>query len=67
MRFFRRYIHAVTRRKYHFNRWSMSCMCTADFWIEQLPKLLNLPFALEALSVAAVVSPATTAKPDYAI
>jgi hypothetical protein len=41
MRFMRRYIHAVTQRKYHFNRWSMSCMCTADYWLERLPKLLG--------------------------
>lgn len=67
MRFMRRYIHAVTRRQYRFNRWSMSCMCTADFWAERLPKLLNLVFPLEALPVVAVVSPAVTAEPDYAI
>ena len=30
MRFMRRYVHAATRRKYRFNRWSMNCMCTVD-------------------------------------
>jgi hypothetical protein len=67
MRFMRRYINVVTRRKYRFNRWSMSCLCTADFWAERLPKLLNLSFALEALLVTAAVSPAATAEPDYGI
>jgi hypothetical protein len=61
MRFMRRYVHAVTRRKYRFNRWSMSCMCRADYWLERLPKLLGLD--LKALSVAAVVLPAVTAEP----
>jgi len=41
MRFMRRYVHAVTKRKYRFNRWSMNCMCNADFWLERLPKLLG--------------------------
>jgi hypothetical protein len=45
----------------------MSCLCTADFWAERLPKLLNLSFALEALLVTAAVSPAATAEPDYGI
>lgn len=67
MRFFRRYIHAVTRRKYHFNRWSMSCMCTADYWLERLPMLLGALASPEAFPVAAIVSPAATAEPDYAI
>jgi hypothetical protein len=42
-------------------------MCTADFWLEQLPQLLDLSVTLEVLSVVAVVSPAATAEPDYAI
>lgn len=67
MRFMRRYIHSVAKRKYRFNRWSMSCMCTADFWLERLPQLLDLPSTLEASTVAAVVSLAATAEPDYAI
>jgi hypothetical protein len=67
MRFMRRYIHAVTRRKYRFNRWSMNCMCNADFWAERLPKLLNLSFVLEGLPVTAAVSPAATVAPDYGI
>lgn len=67
MRFMRRYIHAVTQRKYRFNRWSMSCMCHADFWLERLPQLLDLTVTLEASPVAAVVAPAATAEPDYAI
>jgi hypothetical protein len=41
MRFMRRYIHAVTKRKYRFNRWSMNCFCTADYWVERLSKLLG--------------------------
>jgi hypothetical protein len=41
MRFMRRYVHAVTQRKYRFNRWSMSCMCDADFWLERFPGLLD--------------------------
>jgi hypothetical protein len=41
MRFMRRYIHSVTRRKYRFNRWSMNCICSADYWLERLPKLLG--------------------------
>jgi len=61
------YIHAVTRRKYRFNRWSMSCMCHAVFWLERLPQLLDLSATVEASPVAAVVSPAATAEPDYAI
>lgn len=64
MRFMRRYIHAVTQRKYRFNHWSMSCMCRADFWLERLPQLLDLPVPLEALAVDAVVSPAVTAERD---
>jgi hypothetical protein len=60
MRFMRRYVHAVTQRKYRFNRWSMSCMCHADFWLERLPQLLDLSVRLEASPVAAVVSPAAT-------
>lgn len=67
MRFMRRYVHAVTQRKYRFNRWSMSCMCTADFWLERLPQLLGLSVTLKASLVAVVVSPAATAEPDYAI
>ena len=42
MRFMRRYVHAVTQRKYRFSRWSMSCLCNADFWLERLPTLLDL-------------------------
>jgi hypothetical protein len=42
-------------------------MCHADFWLERLPQLLDLSFTLEALPVAAVVSSAATAEPDYAI
>jgi len=41
MRLMRRYIRAVTRRKYRFNLWSMNCMCTADYWVERLPQLLG--------------------------
>jgi hypothetical protein len=67
MRFMRRYVHAVTQRKYRFNRWSMSCMCDADFWLERLPQLLDLSVPLEASPVAIVVSPAATAEPDCAI
>jgi hypothetical protein len=67
MRFMRRYIHAVTQRKFRFNRWSMSCMRTADFWLERLPQLLDLPSTLGALPVTAVVSLAATAEPDYVI
>ena len=44
MRFMRRYVHAVTQRKHRFNRWSMNCMCNADFWFEKLLK----PEILEA-------------------
>ena len=65
MRFMRRYVSSVTQRKYRFNHWAMNCMCNADFWLERLPRLLNL--SLEALGVAAVVSLAATAEPDYAI
>jgi len=61
------YIHAVTQRKYRFNRWSMSCMCLADFWLERFPQLLDLSVPLEALPVTAVVPPAATAEPNYAI
>jgi len=43
MRFMRRYVHAVTQRRYRFNRWSMSCMCEADFWAARLTGLLGLP------------------------
>jgi len=67
MRFMRRYIHAVTQRKYRFNRWSMSCMCHADFWLERFPQLLDLSVPLEASPVAAVAAPAATAEPEYAI
>ncbi len=67
MRFMRRYVHAVTQRKYRYNRWSMSCMCMADFWLERFPQLLNLSVTLEVLPVAAVLSPAATAEPDYAL
>jgi hypothetical protein len=67
MRFMRHYVHAVTQRKYRFNRWSMSCMCDADFWLERFPQLLNLAVTVKALSVAAVVFPVATAKPDYVI
>lgn len=63
MRTMRRYVHAVTQRKYRFNRWSMSCMCTADFWLERLPRLLGL----EAFPVAVAVSPVATAEHDYTI
>ncbi len=65
MRLMRRYIRSVTKRKYRFNRWSMSCMCTADFWLERLPQLLDLP--PEACPVAAAVSSAATAEPEYVI
>jgi hypothetical protein len=47
MRLMRRYIHAVTQWKYRFNRWSMSCMCHADFWLERLPQLLDLPVKMD--------------------
>jgi hypothetical protein len=67
MRFMRRYVHAVTQRNYRFNRWSMSCMCHADFWLERLPQLLDLAVTLEASPVATVVSLAATAEPDFAI
>ena len=67
MRFMRRYVHSVTQRKYRFNRWSMNCLCHADFWLERLPQLLDLPAPLKASTVAAVVSPAATAEPEYAI
>ncbi|HTX21140.1 MAG TPA: hypothetical protein VMD27_04640 [Candidatus Aquilonibacter sp.] len=67
MRFMRRYVHSVTQRKYRFNRWSMSCLCHADFWLERLPHLLDMAVPLEASSVAAVVSAAAIAEPDYAI
>jgi hypothetical protein len=67
MRFMRRYIRAVTPRKYRFNRWSMSCICTVDFWAERLPKLLDLVLPLEGLPVTDDVSPAATAEPDYVI
>ena len=42
MRFMRRYIRSVTRRKCRFDQWSMSCICEADFWAARLPKLLGL-------------------------
>lgn len=42
MRFMRRYVRSVTGRKYRFNRWSMSCVCGADFWAARLPELLGL-------------------------
>lgn len=67
IRFMRRYVHSVTQRKYRFNHWSMSCLCTADFWLERLPQLLDLPAPLKATPVAAVVTSAATAEPDYAI
>jgi hypothetical protein len=67
MRFMRRFVRAVSRRKRRFNRWSMNCMCDADFWLERLPQLLDLPSPLEATSVAAVVNPAATAEPYYVI
>jgi len=67
MRFMRRFVHAVTRKKYRFNRWSMSCLCNADFWMAKLPHLLNVPSLLKASSVAAVVSYAATTEPDYEI
>ncbi len=38
MRWMRRYIHAVTQRRYRFNRWSMSCLCNAGFWAECLER-----------------------------
>jgi len=60
MRFMRRYVRSVTQRKYRFNRWSMNCLCDADFWLERLPQLLDLPASLKA-------SPAATAELDYAI
>jgi hypothetical protein len=41
MRFFRHYVHAVTQRKYRFNRWSMSCMCRADSWLARFPVLIG--------------------------
>jgi hypothetical protein len=47
MRFMRRYIHAVTGRKHRFKRWSMSCMCKADYWVERLPKSLGIFSNLE--------------------
>jgi len=38
------------------------------FWLERLPQLLDLSVTLEALlPVAAVVLPAATAEPEYAI
>jgi len=37
------------------------------FWLERLPQLLDLSVTLEALPVAAAVSPAATAESDYAI
>jgi len=49
-----------TQRKYRFNHWSMNCMCTADFWLERLPQLLDLSATMEALFTA-------TAEPDYLI
>jgi len=67
MRFMRRYVRSVTQRKYRFNRWSMNCLCDADFWLERLPQLLDLPAPLKASPLAAVVSPAATAEPDYTI
>jgi len=67
MRFMRRYVRAVTQRKYRFNRWSMNCLCDADFWLERLPQLLDLTAPLEASPVTAVVSPAATAEPEYGI
>jgi hypothetical protein len=42
-------------------------MCHADFWLERLPQLLDLSMTLEASLVAAVVSPAAIAEPDYVI
>jgi hypothetical protein len=42
-------------------------MCHAVFWLERLPQLLDLSATVEASPVAAVVSPAATAEPDYAI
>lgn len=42
MRFMRRYVRSVTLREYQFNRWSMSCLCGADFWAARLPALLGL-------------------------
>jgi hypothetical protein len=67
MRYMRRFVRAVTRRKRRFNRWSMNCLCDADFWLERLPQLLDLPPTLDESPVAAVVSPAATAEPDYAM
>jgi hypothetical protein len=37
------------------------------FWLERLPQLLDLSVTLEASPMAAVVSPAATAEPDYTI
>jgi hypothetical protein len=64
MRFMRRYVHAVTQRKYRFNHWSMSCMCNADFWLERFRPLLDLSVAQEASPVAGVVCPAATVVPE---
>ena len=67
MRFMRRYIHAVTQRKFRFNWWSMSCMCTSDVWLERFPALLGLSVTLEATPVTGVVSPVATAESEYEI
>jgi hypothetical protein len=67
IRFMRRYVHAVTQRKYRFNRWSMNCMCNADFWLERLPALLDLSVTVEASPVAGVVSQSVRAELDYGI
>jgi hypothetical protein len=63
MRFMRRYVRSVTQRKYRFNHWAMNCLCHADFWLERLPRLLNL--SIEAIPVAAVVFLAATAEPNH--
>jgi hypothetical protein len=41
MRWMRRYIHAVTQRKYRFSGWSMSCLCDADFWETCIERLVE--------------------------
>jgi hypothetical protein len=44
-----------------------SIQISAPVWRERLPQLLDLPAPLEAVPVAAVVSSAAAAEPDYAI
>ena len=58
--------HSVYNFIVHLD-WRMSRLCHADFWMERLPQLLDLPVSLKAFPVAAVVCPAATAEPEYAI